>query len=157
MSPGSRVCTTWQSGMYRQAVPSQEPRIGVLCMRRLAAMNSPPGGFWKISRTQHFQSNNTNSAKHTYFQSYNYAINNIRRGSAPLTWNFLCLNWVVWDIPMTTTSSPSWCDHSNLTRTSLKPHQSLWFSCSNLGCYSSLPKPSLWPLFTLLNLAFSRV
>jgi len=29
----------------------QEPRIGELCMRRLAAMNSPPGGFWKISKT----------------------------------------------------------------------------------------------------------
>jgi len=79
-------CVAWRSGMYRQAVPSQEPRIGILCMRRLAAMNSPPGGFWKISRTQRLQSNNTDSVKHTYFQSYNYEINNIRRGSAPLTW-----------------------------------------------------------------------
>ena len=79
-------CVAWRSGMYRQAVPSQEPKIGILCMRRLTAMNSPPGGFWKISRTQRLQSNNTDSAKHTYSQSYNYEINNIRRGSAPLTW-----------------------------------------------------------------------
>jgi len=39
------ICVAWRSGMYRQAVPSQEPRIGELYMRRLAAMNSPPGGF----------------------------------------------------------------------------------------------------------------
>ena len=80
------TCVAWQSGMYCQAVPSHEPRIGVRCMRCLAAMNNLPGGFWKISKTQHFQSNNTDSAKHIYFQSYNYAINNIRRGLAPLTW-----------------------------------------------------------------------
>ena len=48
------TCVAWRSGMYRQAVPSQEPRISVRCMRRLAAMNSPPGGACEISRTQHF-------------------------------------------------------------------------------------------------------
>ena len=38
------------------------------------------------------------------------------------------------------------------SRTSLKPHQSLKFLCSNSDYSLSLPKPSLSPKFSLLNL-----
>jgi len=41
--------------LYRQAVPFQESRNKPQCMCRMAAMNSPPGGFWKFSRNTTFQ------------------------------------------------------------------------------------------------------
>jgi len=43
-SPGDRVCTA------RRFLP-RNPEMAENNMHRLAAINSPPGGFWKISRT----------------------------------------------------------------------------------------------------------
>jgi len=143
------TCVAWRSGMYRQAVPSQEPRISVRCMRRLAAMNSPPGGFWEISRIHHFQSNNTDSAKYTYIWSYNCAINNIRRGSAPLTW-FLSLNlntW--WSSPLITKGQP-WFP-SIMPSTPSRQPLSLTLASIFLSLSSALPKPCLNSNFFLLN------
>ena len=143
------ACVAWRSGMYRQAVPSQEPRINVRCMRRLAVMNSPPGGFWEISRTQHFQSNNIDSTKHTYNWSYNYAINNIRRGSAPLTW-FLSLNLNNWWSSPLITNGQSWflsiLPSTPSCQTPLTPLVSVFLSLS-----SALRKPCLNSNLFLLN------
>jgi len=52
------VCVAWRSGAYRQAVPLQVPRNKPQRMCRLAAMNSPPGDFWKFPETQK-NTNNT--------------------------------------------------------------------------------------------------
>jgi len=39
----SRVA--WQSGVYRQAVSLQEPKINIKMMSHLAAIHHSPGGF----------------------------------------------------------------------------------------------------------------
>jgi len=50
------------TGLHRQAVHQGTQKHIQFGMRRLAAMYSPPGGFWKISRIHNFVDKNGNHA-----------------------------------------------------------------------------------------------
>ena len=117
-SPGGRECAA-------RRFLFQEPRIhqfAWVAWRWFITRQAVSGKFQKNRIYEGFNSTQTINIPY----SYTLIIICIKLLSpAPLTWNFLCLIWVVWDIPMISMSSPFWCGHSNLTRTSLKPHQTI--------------------------------
>jgi len=57
---GVKGRVTWRHVAYRQTVPRRNPELLMNNMSRLAAMGSPPGGFWNFSR-------NTNIAELTNY------------------------------------------------------------------------------------------
>jgi len=49
------LCVAWQSRLYRQAVPLQEPKNNTKQHESPDSFECPPGGLWKISRNPEFQ------------------------------------------------------------------------------------------------------
>jgi len=49
---GKTPCVAWRLGVCRQVVPFPGTQNTCKGMCRLAAMSSPPGGFWKFPKTR---------------------------------------------------------------------------------------------------------
>jgi len=62
--------SAWRPGACRQAVPRPGTQITYNYMHRLAAMNSPPGGFWKFSRNTKIQPETNNNHNYTYIYQF---------------------------------------------------------------------------------------